>query len=240
MSQAFKGTYRGESLFSSEQEETLLLFQGLRPAKSTSAGRTNVSLGWCVLLSSWICTGLVMPFKVPVIADVDYENFGTLEETAAVKTRRSRNAKAKGRAFEKAVAELIATKLDLPLMFSARGSGGRRSGHKARLAKQKFNYSVECKNHKALHLPEWIRQAEKEAAKQLIPALAVFKQHGDSTPYVALRFDFFLITVESGQWMSVKGCRQSKLRVRPSMRKILNIHTFLSSRSKTAKKANYQ
>jgi hypothetical protein len=107
-----------------------------------------------------------------------------------------RSAKAKGRAFEKSVAARIAEWLGMTEddVRSVAASVGGEDVELTERARRLFNYYVECKNHRNLKLPEWIRQARAGAAKAnkgAIP-IVVFKQHGDGTPYVTIELDFFL------------------------------------------------
>lgn len=112
----------------------------------------------------------------------------------------ARSARAKGKAFEKAVAEAVADWLGLTVDDIIRARSGKDEcdiGLSAE-ARRRFDYWLECKNHKTLKIPEWIRQARDAAARAKkrgeghgTPVI-VFKTHGDGTPYVVIDFFSFM------------------------------------------------
>jgi hypothetical protein len=116
--------------------------------------------------------------------------------TRTDKSRLGRRSKQKGKAFEKAVAEAVAEWLGLPIEDVTRARSGKDECDigLSREALEKFPYWIECKNHKTLSIPSWLKQAN-EAVKRLNTKqtpIIVFKQHGDGTMYVCLDFFTFM------------------------------------------------
>lgn len=111
-------------------------------------------------------------------------------------SRRGRRSKVKGKAFERSVAERIAMWLQLPTsdVWAARSGTKENDINLSAAARALWSYWVEAKNQKTLKIPEWIRQAEADAAQLgggRTPVI-IFKQHGDSKKYVVLDFETFM------------------------------------------------
>lgn len=58
-------------------------------------------------------------------------------------------------------------------------------------AKCFFPYHLECKDHRKLQMPAWLRQAEEEAAPRMTPTV-VFKIHNKSKKWIVLPLEDFL------------------------------------------------
>jgi hypothetical protein len=116
----------------------------------------------------------------------------------AENVRRGRAAKSKGKRYEKAIAEAIAKALDAPEsdVVRTRSGMGDADIELSENLKARFPFHIECKDHKSLHLPDWIRQAE-EAAERLghgMTPIVVFKQRRGvrSVSYVTIEMSAFL------------------------------------------------
>jgi hypothetical protein len=108
-------------------------------------------------------------------------------------SRRGKTSKARGASFEKSVAEAIGAWINMPpsdvFRTRTRAHGvdiGLSAG-----AKELFPFSPECKDHKTLHIPEWIKQAKMNEVDGL-PFLLIFKQHRSGQKYVVLEFEAFM------------------------------------------------
>lgn len=109
-------------------------------------------------------------------------------------TRRARRSKAKGRALEKRVAEEVRawTNLSEDDIKLSRASYSGIDLEMSEKAKRAWSWGPECKNHKSLKVPAWIKQAEENAGLYGLKPVIVFKQHGDGTLYVIIRFEHFM------------------------------------------------
>lgn len=109
------------------------------------------------------------------------------------KSQLARRSKQKGKQFEKSVAQAIAATFGLELsdVYNARSGKKEADIQLSAAAKDVFPFHVECKNHKTLAIPAWLRQAESDCPGDMYPAL-VFKQHGSSKKYAVIDFDLFL------------------------------------------------
>lgn len=122
-------------------------------------------------------------------------------------SKRARNAKAKGKAWEREIAAQIAEAISLPIedVYNARSGKKECDIQLSTEARNRFPHHVECKNHKTLAIPQWIRQMEndiKVLQKAGTPhgvGIVVFKQHGDRTPYAVVRFDHLLRLLTKGR-----------------------------------------
>lgn len=119
-------------------------------------------------------------------------------------SRRGRSSKAKGARFERLIAETLAEWLDLPPsdIFRTRTGSDKEDIGLSQEAARRFPFSVECKHHKSLKLPEWLKQAETNAKKVGRTPLVIFRQSraagSESRDYVVIPlFDFMeLVTRE--------------------------------------------
>ena len=109
--------------------------------------------------------------------------------TIAVSSR-----KAKGRNFQKQVAERISDLLDIPYgkdeLIASREMS--QAGTDIRLigrAKELFKYSCECKNQETWSLPKWIKQAKSNKEKGTDWLLFVKKNRHE--PIVVMDMDTF-------------------------------------------------
>lgn len=114
-------------------------------------------------------------------------------------SRRGKSSKAKGARFEKFIAQTIADRLQLPLsdVFRTRTGPNQEDIGLSREAASRFPFSVEAKHHRTLHLPEWLRQAEENAAKVGRHPVVVFRISHElpgqpSHDYVVIDFSTFL------------------------------------------------
>lgn len=116
-------------------------------------------------------------------------------------SRRSRTGRAKGRGFEKSVAEDIREALgahpeDVKRTPAAVGGRDILLHHALR---PRYPYSTECKNTKTLNVPAWIKQAEETAGKEGLglEPLVVFKLAGNGKKYAIVEFEHYLkVTVD--------------------------------------------
>lgn len=124
-------------------------------------------------------------------------------ETAPERKKRAvtaRGSKAKGKAFEKRICEMIASSIGMELSDVQNARSGKKESDIALSAeaRKRFPYHVECKNQRSLNIPAYIRQMEsdltthRKAGTAYATGLVVFKQHGDGTPYALVRFDYLL------------------------------------------------
>ena len=117
----------------------------------------------------------------------------TPEEKKA--SRLSRRSRVKGKMFEKQIAQLVADWLGVSISDVV--NAGSDSGIDLRLsdeARERLKTKVfwECKNHKTLHVTEWLTKMERQVKDTEEQPVLVFKMHGDSTPYAAIRFEFLM------------------------------------------------
>jgi hypothetical protein len=122
-------------------------------------------------------------------------------------SRRGRNAKNKGKKWEKDVATLVAKSIGLPEedVYNARSGRKECDINLSTEARRRFPFYLECKNEKAARVPAWIRQMEgdlklaRSKGKAFRFGMVVFKQDGDRTPYALVRFDHLLsIILQNG------------------------------------------
>jgi hypothetical protein len=113
------------------------------------------------------------------------------------------SAKAKGRALQNQVAELLREAFDLadedvkPAIMGEQGE----DIHLSAFAREKIGLSIECKNQERLNIWDALKQAEANAPDDLDPVV-VFKRNRSST-YVALDFTAFVYMVQA--LSSLKG-----------------------------------
>lgn len=116
-------------------------------------------------------------------------------------SRRGRRSKRKGKRFEKTVADETADWLGVTSGITADDDVQRtRSGGDdcdvglSEEVQLVFPYWLECKDHKTLAIPAWIKQV-KEAQKRnkdTREPVIVFKQYGDGQKYAIVRFECFM------------------------------------------------
>jgi hypothetical protein len=133
------------------------------------------------------------------------------------------SAKRKGRQFEYEIAERIAVALGLP-REDVRPSIAGASGKDIQLSNRAiraFPYWVECKNHKIVKIPAWVRQAEEGASKEsTLQPVVVFKLHRGRKRYVVMELDHFLGLVKETPWEQKKALikqKESQTRVNPTL-----------------------
>jgi len=109
-------------------------------------------------------------------------------------------SKRKGKEWEKAVAQLVAGWLGLDEADVVRARSGKDEcdiGLSAE-ARRRLPVWLECKNHKTLSIPAWLRQAQEAVERSIkrgeppTEPMVVFKQHGNTTPYVVMRLEHYL------------------------------------------------
>lgn len=118
----------------------------------------------------------------------------TLEEQ---RSKRGRTSQGKGKAWQHAVAKIIAlvTGVDKDDVHSNHGgTKGDEDVHRSEKAKRAFPFWIECKNEKRLSVPKWWAQLkeDREAAQCEEPGLIVSKLYGTSEALVTLSLDDFL------------------------------------------------
>ena len=102
--------------------------------------------------------------------------------------------KAKGRSLQQKVAKRIGELLNLPVGSDEciASREGCQNGTDVRLigeAKEKFNYSIECKNQESWSIHSWIEQAKKNQEKGMEWLLVCKRNH--SHPVVVMDMDAF-------------------------------------------------
>jgi hypothetical protein len=114
-------------------------------------------------------------------------------------SRRGRTSRARGRRFEKSTAEDIRAALnahpeDVKLVSTSRWAGGGKDIIVHHALRARWPLHVECKDHKTLAVPAWIKQAEEAAVKENagLEPIVVFKLAGNGKKYVIVAFDYFL------------------------------------------------
>ena len=104
---------------------------------------------------------------------------------------KTKSAKAKGRRLQQWVRERLIEGLDIhPEDIESRpmGSGGEDL-IMARAAREKFPFSIECKNQESLNIWSAIEQAENNSGNHI--PLVIFKRNRSKT-YAVLEFDKLL------------------------------------------------
>lgn len=126
-------------------------------------------------------------------------------------SQRGRSAKARGARFEKLMAETIAAWIDMPVSDVLRtrtGAFAADVGFSEEAAKR-FPFHVECKDHRTLHIPDWIRQVEaavEQKGNNLTP-IVIFRhllQRGageKARHHVVIDFDSFMkLVTKNKDW----------------------------------------
>ena len=104
---------------------------------------------------------------------------------------KTQSAKAKGRRFQQWVRTILIEKLSVhPEDIESRSMGaGGEDLIMARAAREKFPYSIECKNQEALNVWKSYEQAESNSDGRF-PAIVVKKNRRE--PYIAIPLDSFI------------------------------------------------
>lgn len=113
-------------------------------------------------------------------------------------TRNRKSAKAAGARFEKAVATFLGGE--------RRAKEGRHDrGDIAGVTAGSYRVVIECKDCTRLALPEWWREAEREAENDGAAITAiVHKRHGDANPahqWVTMDLDMFRTILQHIAWL---------------------------------------
>ena len=131
-------------------------------------------------------------------------NLAALKKKQA--STRGKTAKARGANYEKLIASAIGAWIGLPPsdVFRTRTGSNKEDIGLSAEASISFPFSVECKNQKTIHLPEWIRQSEVAAAKNGLAPIVIFKQWGGkpgdvARNYVVIEFEEFMELVVGGK-----------------------------------------
>lgn len=122
------------------------------------------------------------------------------------KSKRGKNAKAKGASFERLIAKLFQDKYGIELKRTPQSGGFAKKSDKADDFRgditlvdntKDFFLHVECKNQKTWSLHQWLKQAENDCPDGKIP-LVIFHEYNTSNNYITLNLeDFFkLVTVD--------------------------------------------
>ena len=112
-------------------------------------------------------------------------------EMGLVLVMKTQSAKAKGRRFQQWVRDKLIETLDIhPEDIESRSMGaGGEDLIMARAAREKFPYSIECKNQEKLNIWSSLEQAESNSGKHI--PLLIFKRNRTKT-YAVLEFDKLL------------------------------------------------
>ena len=112
---------------------------------------------------------------------------------------RPQSAKAKGRRLQQQFRELLIEKLNIhPEDIENRSMGaGGEDLIMSRAARDKFPYSIECKNQEKLNL--WAAWEQANSNKGIYHPLLVVKRNG-TTPLVVLEADTFMELVKEVEW----------------------------------------
>ena len=116
--------------------------------------------------------------------------------------------KAKGKQWEKTVAGMIAQAVGMTEEDIQNARSGKKESdiQLSGEARRRFPYHVECKNQSTAKVPAWIRQMEEDLLhhrKRGTPfrsGMVVFKEHGNRTPYVLMRFADVLKLLTGGKF----------------------------------------
>ena len=104
---------------------------------------------------------------------------------------KTQSAKAKGRRLQQWIRDQLIEKLEVhPEDVESRSMGaGGEDLIMARAAREKFPYSIECKNQEKLNIWESLKQAEENSGDY--PPILIFKRNRSKT-YVTLELEEFL------------------------------------------------
>lgn len=111
-------------------------------------------------------------------------------------SRRGRSAKAKGKAWEKEVAEIIGNAIGMPStdVFNSRSGVKECDVQLSLQARSRFPHYLECKNEKRPRVPAWVAQMTEDQkiarkrGKSSKLGIVVFKVHGNRTPFALVAF----------------------------------------------------
>lgn len=126
-----------------------------------------------------------------------------------------RSRKSKGMNFQKYVVNRIKKVLNISEGILSRPGG--HSGSDVFLvtsdAKEKFPFSVECKNQATLYLKAWIRQSMSHAEKEdFLDWLVVFKIFDRKPPFVCLDWSLFTFIDGGKNVLDIGYCKKWKIR----------------------------
>ena len=104
---------------------------------------------------------------------------------------KTQSAKAKGRRLQQKFREMLIEKLDIhPEDIESRSMGaGGEDLIMSRAAREKFPFSIECKNQEKLNI--WAAWEQCRSNAQMYQPLCLIKKNG-TTPLVVLEADVFL------------------------------------------------
>ena len=128
-------------------------------------------------------------------------------EEKKARSRRGKNAKAKGASFERTVAKMFQKKFGVELKRTPQSGGFAKKSDKAddfrgdiTLVDNTLDFllHVECKNQKTWSLHQWLKQAENDCPKNKIPVV-VFHEHNTSNEYISMRLEDFLNLIDFEQ-----------------------------------------
>ena len=106
---------------------------------------------------------------------------------------KTQSATAKGRRFQQWVRDQLIESLEVhPEDIESRSMGaGGEDLIMARAAREKFPYSIECKNQEAIGIWKCLKQAEDAAKDESLKPLLIFKRNRSKT-YACLELQDFL------------------------------------------------
>lgn len=122
------------------------------------------------------------------------------DEEKKARSRRGKNAKAKGASFERTIAKKFQEKFGVELKRTPQSGGFAKKSEKAdefrgdiTLVDNTLDFllHIECKNQKTWSLHQWLKQAESDCPDGKIPVV-IFHEHNTSNEYVTLRLEDLL------------------------------------------------
>ena len=132
--------------------------------------------------------------------------------------RKGKNAKRKGGNYERKIAKLFQDRYGVELKRTPQSGGFAK---KSSLAddyrgditivdpKNYLKLHIECKDHKTLSLPAWIRQAKEDCPENRIP-IVIFHQHQSSEDFVCLNLKDFFSIVEKDKVIAKRSFRKDE------------------------------
>lgn len=111
-----------------------------------------------------------------------------------MRVRAGKRARAKGKLFQKEIANVIAERIGVPpeeFYSSCAGLTGP-DATASREARRRFPFALEEKNCKQVNLASWLAEAEANAEGAGLPFALVFKLHGRRRNYIVLELEEFL------------------------------------------------
>lgn len=144
-------------------------------------------------------------------------------------SKRGRSSKTKGSTYERDVARIIKTKLDIDLKRTPQSGGFAKDSKKADEFRGDivsiddsidFKLHIECKNHSSWSLPSWLKQAEEDCPDGKVPVVVYHRRQKnldgkriqDVGDYVSLSLEDFLDIVDKSKIVLNRPKKSLKLK----------------------------